>query len=450
MDARLGGAEWCAVLVAVVVGHAFLAHEWLYPSSYDAGLYATIGREIAEHGLFHRYIASDLRTYGYPLFLSVVHRGADALRLPFPVVLFEVQLLLYAGACLWLRSALFRFSPHAARIVLCATLCNYYVLIYLPESLTESLSTTLLVLASACWIEGYRRRSNLLPLAAGSLAIGYAMMVRPGNLFMLAAWTAGLIVIGVRQRPGIARLVVSTTCLAVAVALPMIPQLVNNATFYGRATPLPVLDLGKMQQVWGIQNIKYATAMPPMPAAAIYYHNPLWLGTTIDEQSPWRWYLAYPGRGALTLAIHAFNLTDQDLLFTYSRDLDPWYRIPLGIVNHAAVALGVVGLFLIARRVRAERDRFGVDAGIVLLVLIASNLAVYIWTAVEMRFGSVLLLVLVPPAIHAVLHIARSRNARSIVVCAVAVIAYAAFALQLSDWVRSQSEWIRQVQQASG
>ena len=85
-----------------------------------------------------------------------------------------------------------------------------------------------------------------------------------------------------------------------------------------------------MQQVWGIQNIKYATGMPPVPRGAIYYHSPFWRGTELDVRNRrWRWYVDYPGRGSLTLAIHTFNLTDQDLLFTYSRDLHPWYRVPL-------------------------------------------------------------------------------------------------------------------------
>ena len=80
---------------------------------------------------------------------------------------------------------------------------------------------------------------------------------------------------------------------------------------------------------------------------------------TLDVEAPWRWYLEHPGRGLLTIALHTFNLTDQDLLFTYSRDLDPWYRVPLGIVNHAAVALGALGLVLLGCRARAARDSAG-------------------------------------------------------------------------------------------
>ena len=129
----------------MLVAHGFLLHEWLYPSSYDAGLYAQIAHELAEHGLFYRYTAAEIRIYGYPFFLSFVVRGAAALGLPFQVAVFEVQLLLYLGAVFFLRGALMWVWPLAGRVVFCGLLANYYVLIYTPETLTESLSISLLV-----------------------------------------------------------------------------------------------------------------------------------------------------------------------------------------------------------------------------------------------------------------------------------------------------------------
>jgi hypothetical protein len=443
MRVGLARVEWYAVGFAVLVAHGFLVHEWFYPSSYDAGLYAQIGREIAQHGLFQRYTASEIRIYGYPFFLSVLYRGTTVLGLSFEIVLFEVQLLLYLCASFFFRAALTRVSAAAGRIALCGLLVNYYVLIYTPESLTESLSLTLLVFAGGCWLETYRRATSPWPLVAGSLAVGFAMMVRPGNVFMVVAWIIGVIVIGIRKRPGIVHLVLSGMYLVAAVTLPALPQLANNILHFGKRTPLLVEDLGHMQQVWGIQNIKYATAMPPIPRGAVYYVSPLWGGTTIDEKSPWRWYVANPGRGFLTLAIHTFNLTDQDLLFTYSRDLDPWYRLPLGVVNHGAVALGLIGLVLVGRRVRAQGEPEQIDAYAVLLILMAANLAIYSWTAVEMRFGSVLLLMLFPLAGYAALRIVGARDVRTIAAAGLGLAMYVVLALTLSAWVRDQAELIR-------
>src|SRR5574340_1465989 len=104
----LGRAERACLALGVIVAHLFLLHEWRYPSSYDAGLYANMGREIARHGLFQPFVAADLRTYGYPLFLRFAHRAADAAGVPFVVVVFEAQLLLFVAACLFFRDALRR------------------------------------------------------------------------------------------------------------------------------------------------------------------------------------------------------------------------------------------------------------------------------------------------------------------------------------------------------
>ena len=437
--ARLAPIEWSALAFAVLAAHAFLVHEWLYPSSWDAGQYAQMGREIAANGLFHPFQGSDLRTYGYPLFLSVVQRGANGSGVPFTVVLFAVQFALYAAACLLLRAALIRMSPPAARIAFCATIANAYVLIYLPQSLTESLSATLVVTVAACWLRTYGDRASFAPLAAGTLAAGFAVMIRPGNLFVAAAWVFGLLLIAMCRRPAPATLVASTALVAAALALPAIPQLVNNMAFHGKRTPLVVQDLGRMQAVWGIRDIKYATGMPPVPEAAIHYVNPLWRETPIDERTPWRWYVDNGWRGPATLALHTFNLTDQDLFFTYSRDLDPWYRLPLGIVNHAVVALGLAGLWLLVRSARGEaRDALGV-----LVVLIAANVATYVTTAVEMRFGSILLLALGPAACYAAGRIVGAPRSRTRLLAIAGVAAYVAVALALSDWVRDQSPAIR-------
>jgi hypothetical protein len=440
---RLNRIEWLAVLFAVLVAHGYYVHERFYPSSYDALLYVQLGREIAERGLFHHFTGADLRTYGYPFMLSLLVRGTTAVGWPFQFVLFELQFAAYVAACLFFRSALSPIALAAARFAFCGMLANYYVLIYTPESLTESVSLTLLVVAGGCWLAWRRTCAGIGPVVLGSLAVGCALMVRPANMFMVAGWLVGAAVIGMRIRPGRARTLAAGACLLAALVLPMLPQLANNVRNFGKWTPLVVLDLGQMQQTWGIWNIKYATAMPPVPQGAIYYQNPLWTGTVVDEHAPWRWYLDHPGRGLLTVAIHTFNLTDQDLLFTYSRDLDPWYRVPLSVINHAIVALGLLGIFLGVRRTLAQGTAEQRDAMLMLLATASANWAMYCWTAVEMRFGSVLLLVLFPFAGYAAWCLGRARRVRTALAAGAGVAVYVGLALLLSAWVRDQAPLIR-------
>ena len=443
MRLKLDRVEWFALALAVVVALAFGAHEWLFPSYYDAFAYEVMGREIAEHGVFHKFADSDLRTYGYPFFLSLVLRLAIALHLQSRVVLFVVQLVLYLAACVHFRGVLARVFPTAAPVAFCGLLVNYYVLIYLSISLTESLSLTLAIFAVTCWLEAYRKSGDLRPLIAGSLAVGFAVMVRPANLYLVAAWAVGFIVIARRARPAGARVFLSAACVAVAVALPWWPQAANNYRHYGKGTPLLVRDLGQLQHLLGIRNIKYATALPPVPVASIVYANPFASDTDIGE-SPWRWYTTHPWRGVVTLALHTFNMTDQDLLFTYSRDLDPWYRLPLGVINHAVVAMGLAGLVLLGRRALSRRAPAQVDAYAMLLVLMGANWALHAPTQIEMRFGLVLLLTLFPLAIYAAMRLLATGSARMMAAAGAGVAIYVVLALVLSGWVREQSPSIRE------
>jgi hypothetical protein len=443
-------AEWASFAFAVIVAHAFLVHEWFYPSAWDATQYVEVARDIADRGMFRPFTGSAVRTYGYPLVLSLVLRVADATGLSFVALLFAFQFLAYVVAAFFLRRALALESPAAARIAFCGLLVNFYVLIYASQSLSESLSLTLLVFAAAAWVALWNKglASIMLPLVAGSLVVGFGLMVRPANMFMVASWVFGVAVVWLRHRPPARRAVFVAAITLVAIALPMTPQIYNNAVQFGKASPLVNSDIGFLQQTVGVQNLKYATAMPPVPHPRVFYDNPMYPGTTISETSPWTWYFKYPLRGAATLALHTFNLTDQDLLFTYSRDLDPWYRVPLGIVNHAVMALGLVGLLLLGQHVRISGELRWRDAYIVLLALLGSNWAVYAWTAVEMRFGSVLLLVFFPLAGYAAMRLAvvNSFSVRGGVLFGIA--AYVLVAMLLSGWVRDQSQQIREFRAA--
>ncbi|MEP7085582.1 MAG: hypothetical protein ABI854_12645, partial [Betaproteobacteria bacterium] len=72
----LNRAEWVCVAFAAVVAHAFLLHEWFFPSAWDAQSYVDIARDIAERGLFRKFHGSDFRTYGYPFTVSLVFQAA--------------------------------------------------------------------------------------------------------------------------------------------------------------------------------------------------------------------------------------------------------------------------------------------------------------------------------------------------------------------------------------
>ena len=161
---RLTRVEWVALAISILVAQAFFIRLLHYPSCCDAGAYVQAARDIEANGLFSKYVFSDLRTYAYPLFLSGVIDLANFLRLPFTLVVFELQLGFYVLAALALRRVIARQNLVAAQICFCGILFNYYCLLYTPERLTESLSLSLLLVAAACWLSLWKNPKSLLPL----------------------------------------------------------------------------------------------------------------------------------------------------------------------------------------------------------------------------------------------------------------------------------------------
>lgn len=435
----LSVSEWFYLAAGMAIAHGFFIHIWLYPSAYDAAEYLQAAADIATNGLFSKYIHSEIRTYGYPLFLAGVLEFTRLTRLPFGLALFEIQLALYTQAVFFLRRTLFMYDAVAARIGFCGLMLNFYVLLYASDSLTESLSLSLLVLAAACLLRLLQDRRLLWALAGGSLAVGVAVMIRPANIFMAAAWIVSCGIALARARLGLAPLLLRAAAMILALALPMAPQLINNIRHHDASTPLVAQDLGAIQQRAGVMYLKYASGMPPLRGASIEYRNPYLPGTILDVNAPLHWYVDHPREGLMSAALHVFNLTDQDLLFTYARDLDPWYRIPLSVLNHGIVAIGLLGLamFIWSARNMVERR----EPAAALVLLLGAHIGVYATAAVEMRFGLPLLLVLFPFSGYAVWRVVKMSVPRRTAVVVYGM-CYVAMALGLSSWVRTQAPMI--------
>ena len=445
---RIARRDWLLLGVAIVVAHGFFARILEYPSSFDAANYLEIADDIERNGLFRPFPGSEIRTYGYPLFLALFERLARWSGTAVGLWLFEAQLALYLAAALYFRAGMVIIAPSAARIVFAALALNAIALSYTPESLTESLSLTLIIVVAGAWLRVIASAAmSSHALVVGTLAAAFAMMVRPANVFVLAAWVAAVVAVAITRRWPWRYAALAAIVAVACVAVPFAPQIAINLRFYGQATPLPAASLGHNQQIWGIANLKYGTAMPPVPFPSVFYGNPFAQGRPVDEAHPLRWYRDYPGAGAATLALHAFNMVDQDLLFTYSRDLDPWYRIPLGVLTHGCVALALLGLWRWSRH--AARDSAGRLAVAALLAFVGLHLAVHMFTAVEMRFGLPLLLVAFPLGAWYAAGVAGSsgRGKRALLV-AVWVVFWVGASLAVSTWVRDQSPSIRAWQTA--
>jgi len=444
----LSRGELVALAVALIVAHAFYWRSVLYPSAFDAHSYLGIATDLWRSGLFGRFELSELRTYGYPLFLAALKPFAKLAGVPWTLLIFEVQLVVFLAAAWLLRGALALHSASVARIAFVALLVNPFVLLHVSETLTESLSLTLLIAAAAGFARLLAAGTSPWPaIVGGSLAIGFAVMVRPSNLFALPAWTLAIALALAIRRPPLARAAALLLAGALAFALPLLPQLANNIRHHQAFTPFVAARLLHHQHQWGIANLKYATALPPVATASVYYENPLARGRPLDPARPLAWYAEYPGAGAATMALHAFGMLDPDLVFTYARTLDPWYRKPVGALTHGMLALALLGAIGLLVRARSEK-KVAVSV-VVLAALVLGHLALHATVAVEMRFALPLMALAGPLAVVGVREVRASSRTRKALATAW-VIAFVAGSLALSDWMRAQSPQIRAWQAPPG
>jgi hypothetical protein len=455
---QLSDFEWLAVAFALLCVHAAFFRKLIYSASCcDAAGYQELGRNIVDHGLFSAAAFSALRTYGYPLFLSALRLLERFTTIPLALLTTEFQLCIYLLAVWLLRNEIRRIWWRFGQWLFVAFCLNVFVLIYAAEALTESLSLSIVVLLGWCWLWSvriFRSRRWMLAAATGGLLAGLAVMVRPANLFLPAAWIAGqaFLVLSRRigPRPGEAtRRAAVFVLMLVAVAVPSVPQFYNNIVFANAMTPLVAFDLGSLQVNVGITKLKYATARPPVKALEIYYVNPFAdaaNGIRIDPAHPLRWYRENPIAGFKTVLLHAFALLDQDLIFPFIVDLSPSYRIPLAVLNHVGIGLALWALWLwirSGRRVGRDGPLLRISLPLV-MIYILGVVVIYGTACVEARFGLPLILLAAPLALAAIRHFQRLTT-RRLVLPGATIAVYTVLAIATSGWMRSQSpaisEW---------
>jgi hypothetical protein len=174
---------------------------------------------------------------------------------------------------------------------------------------------------------------------------------------------------------------------------------------------------------------------------SVYYENPLTVDRPVDLERPLDWYRRYPLQAVATMGLHVFGMLDQDLLFTYARDLDPWYRRPLGVMTHGAIALALLGLATLV--LRARRDRATRAIAMTVGTLVAAHVALHATTAVEMRFALPLLVLAGPLGAWYLLAFWPRAPVKRRVALLAFVFAWVAASLVLSDWIREQAPQIR-------
>lgn len=395
--ARREGAVYLLVTVAAVLSAYLLVRGHGLHLVHDARGYHVLSQSIVRAGLFHfsdvsllepdYQVLPRLRTYGYPLFEAGCALLADGSPEGTQAALFSAQLALFLGVCGFASRALGRHvgRPGFGWALYVATALNPWLLIRTVEATTDSLSISLVALAFTLLIRACLE-GGVGGAAAALFVAGFAVMVRPANLPVAGA--LGLVWLLNPYQRWLIRLA-ALPALALAFAVPFVPQAVNNHRLCGAYRPLVVADLSSEVQSLGARVIKAATFDHPHDARLLY-KNPL-----LPAGCPWQEFRReWPARYAGTLALHAFVLFDQDSPFTYLCQARSWYRWPSSVLGFAFLGLCAAGAAVALRPGPVgARGRFVLLAA--LGAVVCQGLA-YLPVAVEARFGASLHLLLSP------------------------------------------------------
>ena len=146
--------------------------------------------------------------------------------------------------------------------------------------------------------------------------------------------------------------------------------------------------------------------------------------------------------------MHTFAILDHDFPFTYVRDLHPWYRWPLSLVNYiflAGVSYGIyLGLRRLVRRRRLDKAAFATLAAVMLSVI---YLGLYAPCEPESRYSLPLFLLWSPFFVVGMFRIRQLvAYRRSVVLIKLACwfVVFVSCCVGLSAWIQYQTPRLRQ------
>jgi hypothetical protein len=384
-------AAW--LLVAAVGVSMFY---WLrdQPFYYDASGYMIESRGISDHGLLSQWPYSDIRSYGYPFFLTgalriarLLHRGPHA-------GVFIAQWPLYVGSS-WLATKCLFASRCTQLCAFVAIAANPLLVVYAPLAFTESLTLSCVLLATAALARATRSRGRLASagwLVAGAAVSSYAVAVRPGSVllpFCYAVAAGGVLLLPSGGRRWATALTTGGSVL-VALMVPLLPQVLINRRHYGSSSPLPTYDLAGLQARAGMTIARYISNVAPCGNVGIKFPtpNPPPISIATNTLDAVKYYaLSWPG-GPEAVLLHVFSGLDPRPFLIDQHSFGAHYERALQALTVALLFLATAGLPEAVRRIRARRLPARIPVvffGAVTLVF----LGVLATSAAEYRFGSV-------------------------------------------------------------
>lgn len=432
----------------------------------DAQEYYGLAGNLTRTGLFD--FASNIRTYGYPLFLAMgmLISGTDGGRAYFTTS--AIQWLLYVGVCAYAARVFRRLfkSTLFAWCVFTVLVLNPYALIGATEYLSDLLSAVSVLLVyllaldraspasqdkrtpPATYIGREAKRVLLI-----CVCVGVSAMIRPTNLIIalpiviVSIWR----IFDAHRRsqaqamtPGNAALLGALAVLGLA--MPLVPQVVNNHRVAGQVHPFTVRPRYQQNVSLGLLHLKYATVVIPEERrrlATLVYVNPLLPSRTATYGE---FFNKSPFGSVGTLLLHGFALLDPDLPLPYVLDRFAWYRWPSSILGFVVLGLSGLGTVRTLRRGLPQRPDGPAGSIGAAVAVSACYIAAYLPVRPEVRYGLPVYLLLSPAFVYGLADVCwamRSHAWRDLRTLAVRLGVFVAVCVAISMWIERQVQFLR-------
>jgi hypothetical protein len=295
----------------LVIGFTFLLEQNLHPPCCDAKNYLELAKKYNVEGIA---VKEPLRTFAYPLILSLVIKTSQTTNLPESLLVFLLQISVYYLAIVVVSNVASEYSRKLSTAMYIALCLNFFVIPYASITLTDSLYTSLsmLIFGGIMKIESLQRSEQSISakwVFLGILLLSLAIVIRPAAVW-LAAPTLYCLVRSVWKR-GVR--IFDFLLAAIAGAAPLYIQIALNFTNYKVISFLPVTDLGGAQIKWGIENIKYGTWMGSVEN---FYPSGHLIDIHSRELNLW-WYFNNPVDSIKLLTFKLIGAFDFDYIIPY-------------------------------------------------------------------------------------------------------------------------------------
>jgi len=212
-----------------------------------------------------------------------------------------------------------------------------------------------------------------------------SVMIRPSSMIFLPI-VAGIILFRFLKKKNIS--ISKVSLISVILLVIFAPQIYQNVTNFGEWTPLIVHSLYDQQITDGVQTLKYSTVVIPGEGSASYYDSPF---PVKDDVNIYQLLFEDPSTFLLVYSSHIFGVLDWNYVDSYIKDFYPLNRIPASLLIYSTWFFVIWGI--LESRFFFNRNDFLMK---VLILSAIVYLAFIATTAVEIRFGYPIFLLLLP------------------------------------------------------